>query len=271
MTKFDFPSDPWRIAMFGDWHEDWRWAEMMIEIAANLGADVCIHTGDFGINWDSSRQQRFISSVHRALRKREIKLLFVDGNHECFDALLSKPVNDFGVRPITTTIAHLPRGFRWTWWGTTWLALGGAQSVNAHQLTPRVDWWAEEVISWDQAESVISGGKANVMVTHDAPDKVDIPGIPTHSRFPAHLIRASEDHRTLLGTVVDAVSPELLLHGHMHTRHTAERTLPDGNSTTVIGLDCNGSVWRKNMILLDGLDLSMLPLHESIALPRDYT
>lgn len=267
--RFEFPEYPSRVAVFGDWHGDSRWAGMMIRIAANLGADACVHTGDFGIDMDSPMQQRFISTVNRALKDADMSLVFVDGNHDSFDVILPKPLNDFGVRPITSRIAHLPRGFRWKWWDKTWVALGGAQSVQAH-WTPHYDWWAEEVVSPQEAEAVISDGCADVMVTHDMPSGVFLPGMSDTTYFPAHKIRAAENHHTLIGMVVDEVRPELMLHGHMHDRHDTRRPLPGGGETLVTGLDCNGCRnWRDNMVLLDAMTLEPLPLRDEIANRRD--
>lgn len=269
VPSFDFPDYPTRVAVMGDWHGDGRWAAMMVRLAANLGADVIVHTGDFGIDMVSPLQQRFISTLNRALKAAGLSLVFVDGNHDSFDALLPKPLNDFGIRPITTRIAHLPRGFRWTWWDKTWVALGGAQSVNGNQI-PHVNWWAEEVVSPYEAEAVIEGGHSDVMVTHDMPDKVHLPGMSNPNMFRADMIRASENHHALIGVVVDEVRPELMLHGHMHIRHDTVRELPGGGETLVTGLDCNGCRnWRDNIVLLDAMTLEPLPLHESLANRRD--
>lgn len=264
---FEFPENPWRVAVMGDWHGDAFWAEFMIETAANLGAEAVVHVGDFGFQRHNSHSEKYMSRVNRALKKADLNILVVDGNHEDFEYLYGIPLNDQGFRPITRTVAHLPRGFRWTWWDKTWAALGGAHSVNSHLLTPGYDWFPEEHITWDETERVIEGGPADVMVTHDVPDKTHIVGLGSGSMFPSSQLYTAQQHRTVLGMVVDELRPELLLHGHMHIRHDSVRELPDGGETQVIGVDCNGSDWRKNMVLVDAMTLELLPMHESIARP----
>ena len=266
--KFALPENPTRVAIMGDWHADAYFAELIIEAAHNLGAEIIVHTGDFGFSYHNDHHRNFISRVTRKLRKLDMVLVSVDGNHESFDYLNSLPLNADGLRPVTKHIAHLPRGFRWKWWDTTWLALGGAHSVNSHLLTPGYDWFPEELITWAQAEEVIAAGHADVMVTHDVPNKVYIQGLPGASLFPAYQINAAEEHHALLGEVVDEVRPDWLFHGHMHKRHTAQRPLRDGGETSIIGLDCNaGRGWKDAMVLLDPLLMELLPLHENIASP----
>lgn len=58
----------------------------------------------------------------------------------------------------------------------SWLALG-AISVARRWRTPGRSWWAEERISRNDADAAIAGGPVNVMVSHDAPNGVTIPGI----------------------------------------------------------------------------------------------
>ena len=269
VPRFELPDYPTRVAVMGDWHEDGRWAATMVRYAANLGAEVIVHTGDFGIDMDSPLQQRFISTLNRALKAADLSLVFVEGNHDNHTVILSKPLNEQGLRPITTRIAHLPRGLRWQWWDKTWVALGGAQSVNGGQI-PHYNWWAEEVVSPQEAEDVINDGHADVMVTHDMPAGVHLPGMSNPNMFSPHLIRAAENHHMLIGMVVDEVRPELMLHGHMHDRHDTRRPLPGGGETLVTGLDCNGCRnWRDNIVLLDAMTLEALPLSEGIANRRD--
>ncbi len=269
VPRFELPDYPTRVAVMGDWHEDGRWAATMVRYAANLGAEVIVHTGDFGIDMDSPLQQRFISTLNRALKAADLSLVFVEGNHDNHTVILSKPLNEQGLRPITTRIAHLPRGFRWQWWDKTWVALGGAQSVNGNQI-PHVNWWAEEVVSPQEAERVIEDGHADVLVTHDMPAGIHLAGMSNPNMFPAHLLRAAENHHALIGMVTDEVRPELMLHGHMHTRHDTMRPLPHSGETLVTGLDCNGCRnWRDNMVLLDAMTLEALPLSEGIANRRD--
>lgn len=252
-----FPDNPCLVAVMGDWHGHAAWAELMVEHARAHHADYILHVGDFGIGLP--REDDFVPRLHAALESADLCLGFVDGNHDSVPTLETYPLDERGLRPLTDRITHLPRGFRWQWWDNTWLALGGAHSINSHLLTPGYDWWEQETITWAQAENAIAGGHADVMVTHDVPDNTlgRMPG----NMFPEYQIRASEEHHRMLGAVVDEVAPSWLFHGHMHLRHDAERELSNGQRTHVVGVDCNGSSWRKNMVLFDPLLLETRPLN----------
>ena len=175
-----------------------------------------------------------------------------------------------GLRPIRPHIFHLPRGLRWRWHGKTWMALGGAHSVDRPMRKPGVSWWPEERLTAADVSHAISGGPVDVIVAHDAPDGYEIPGLP--GGFPPAelyqadlhrqpriglpqqgLVARAHLHRQLVGEVVDATAPTVLFHGHYHVRYTAYR-----GETRVVGLaDDSGNLaddsgnFVKSAMLLD--------------------
>lgn len=260
MTKatVNFPVDPDKVLLAGDWHGNWVRAIEVIRIADERGVEVIVHVGDFGYWTPGLSTDMYLKKVNEACKKAGITLLWVDGNHECHSVLLNQPIDEAtGVRRIRSNVYHLPRGFRWTWHGKTWLALGGAVSVDRHMRTENRSWWPEEIISGDDAELAKKGGKADFMVTHDAPNKVFIPGLMS-DMFPRDLIYKSELHRDVLGDVVDVVCPDFLFHGHYHVRYVDERPRPDGGVTHVIGLADDGAALSDNFAVIsfkeDGYD-----------------
>ena len=183
------------IAFAGDWHMNARWVPTAVRHAAEQGADVIVHLGDFGYTF----RAEFLQSLQRALDEAGLVLLFIDGNHENFAALLSLPVGANGLRRLTDRIWHLPRGFRWTWGGVRFLALGGAHSVDQPWRRLGTSWWPEEVLSEQDVAAAVAGGPADVLVSHDCPAGVAIPGwapTPTCGRpsswcWPASTVSAS--------------------------------------------------------------------------------
>ena len=243
---------PQRIAFAGDWHANTRWAVAAVEYAERHGAEVIVHVGDFGYDFKAS----FVRSLDRALSGANMRLLFVDGNHENFPVLLRYPVRDSGLRQLTNRIWHLPRGFRWTWGGVRLLALGGAHSVDRPWREPGQSWWTQEVLTDTDITRAIEGGPADVMVSHDCPAGVDIPGLSESSHlWPADEITAAEAHRVRLRTVVDAVKPRLIWHGHFHRRYVTTADLGYG-PVTVHGLDCDGTTLAGNLAVVDLTSLS---------------
>jgi predicted phosphodiesterase len=250
---------PTRIAFAGDWHENAPWAAKAIKYAKDQGADVILHLGDFGYSYS----RRFLRDVGAAALFQQLPVLFVDGNHENFDRLNNYPVGDDGLRQITDNVWHLPRGFRWQWNELRFLALGGAHSVDRPYRTPGVSWWPEEVLTEEQVNHAISGGPADVLIAHDCPAGVRIPGIddrvgpPPFS--PMEILR-SDEHRQLLRRVVDAVRPSWVWHGHYHVAYDTVADLDYGD-VRVTGLNCDETAIGQNVAVINLADLaSGLPL-----------
>jgi hypothetical protein len=248
-------AEPTRIAFAGDWHMNHRWAAKAIAHARDQGADVIIHLGDFGYTFDAP----FMKAVDRALAYARLPLLFVDGNHEAFPTLLRYRVHDNGLRKLTGHVWHLPRGFRWQWGGIRWLALGGAYSVDRPYRVPGVSWWRDELITDAQVALVVADGRADVLVAHDCPAGVVIPGVDDRAGlppFPPLEILRAQEHRQLLRQVVGAVQPRLIFHGHYHTLYEAHPNLGYG-PMHVVGLDCDERTLDGNVMVVDLADIAM--------------
>ncbi len=246
-------AQPQRVALAGDWHGNLIWGTLGIQHARELGADVIVHTGDFGYRFSSD----FLTGITAALDVMGMHLLFVDGNHENHDWLLGLPIGDDGLRRITHRIWHLPRGFRWEWDGIRFLALGGAHSVDRPFRQPGVSWWPQETIGRGDVARAVAGGHADVLISHDVPAGPIIPGIDDRSEPapfpPLEIIRANE-HRQVLRGVVDQVRPSQVWHGHYHVRYDTVADLGYG-PVIVNGLDCDGTSLDKNVVVVDLDDL----------------
>lgn len=236
-----------KVAFAGDWHMNWRWAVKAIEHCAAQGVDVIVHVGDFGYDFSET----FISKVTWALEAHAIPLIFVDGNHENFTKLYSYPIHENGLRKLTNYIWHAPRGFRWQWAGVTFLAMGGAHSVDRPWRILGESWWLEEHITDADILAAVTG-QADVLISHDCPSGVRIPGIDSghKSGFPEEQIRQSEEHRTRLAEVVKGTRPAMIIHGHYH-RHYETAALFKHGHVKVIGLDCDESTLEHNVHIMD--------------------
>jgi Calcineurin-like phosphoesterase len=153
---------PRRIVVAGDWHGDEEWAVSVIRRVPHLLAGesqrVILHLGDFGI-WPDRQGKMYLDRVSGALAEAGAELWFVDGNHEDFaqlDKLDENPGPD-GRVTVVPRVRHLPRGYRWNWHGLTWLACGGAVSLDRAVRTEGVDWWPEEEITAGQEAAISSG------------------------------------------------------------------------------------------------------------------
>lgn len=242
--------NPERVAFAGDWHMNTWWANEAIHYAKGHRADVIVHAGDFGYSFTSI----FLEKLTSALKETDLTLYFVDGNHEDFDCLMRFPLIEDGTRQVTDRIFHLPRGFRWTWGETTWLGLGGAHSVDRGQRTPGHSWWPQEQIQGIDMIQSMRAGPVDVMVTHDCPAGVSIPGLKESEHlWPSEEIRSADQNREKLLRVVKRVRPKALWHGHYHRRYSLVQTWspgdPDQFSTRIEGLSCDGEYLDENVVV----------------------
>ncbi|CAM4086510.1 Calcineurin-like phosphoesterase superfamily domain protein [Mycobacterium basiliense] len=242
-----FLAPPSRIAIAGDWHADTDYAVAAIEHAAKREATVLIHLGDFGYNFTDE----YLNSLDETLARCQMTLGFVDGNHENFDRLLGWPVDPDGLRHLRAHLVHLPRGFRWRWGQTSCLALGGAYSLDRFMRTRGRSWWVQELITRKQVGDTAAAGPADAMFCHDCPAGITVPGAARDRLgFPERELRRSELHRLRLRSVVDAVRPGRLWHGHFHRRYQAV-LYGQGYRTVVDGLGKNSNPVDNNMVVVN--------------------
>lgn len=255
---------PERVALVGDLHGNTVAARRAVERASYGQAQLMVQLGDWGL-WPGREGEKFVRDVDRQLGHYGLAMAWLSGNHDDYDQLGAIGIDPVtGLQRITDRIWHLPRGYRWTWNDHTWLALGGAVSVDRKWRREGVDWWPGEVLSEADVQRAIEGGPVDVLLTHDCPTGVEVPGL-TPNEWPADAVADSGAHRDVLRRVVDAVRPRRLIHGHYHVRHSADLDLawaPDRPDWTgvcrVEGLAHDQGPWQDNMMLV-GPDGATLP------------
>lgn len=243
---------PSKIAFVGDWHMNGYWAVDVINRLGPMNVDIIVHLGDFGYIY----KEKYLTYVSKALKSTGIPLIFVDGNHESHSWILNHPLDSTGLRPIHELIWHIPRGFRWEWDGVKFLGMGGAHSVDASWRKKNGHLWQpQEDITDAQVDAAISEGPADVLISHDCPDKVYIPGLDeTGSFFPYWEIIRSGENRARLQKIVNATQPRMILHGHYHRRSSKEVDFGYGE-VTVHSLDCDNTSFDSNVLIYDMADI----------------
>ncbi len=236
----------------GDVHGNSFHTDRAVRYAAEQGADAVIQVGDFAYRFAPN----FMAKVQRALEDTGLALGFVAGNHDSYD-YLDRFESEHGCTaiPLRPNIFYLPRGYRWTWSGVSFLALGGAHSVD-RPWRARGEWWSRETITLDEAFTAGEGGHADVMITHDVPAGVRIPCIEGNPYgFPQSEIEAAQRHRELLRRVVDEVKPQHLFAGHYHCRLDAPLVGRDFRTEVHI-LDMDGGSMADNVMIVEVSSLS---------------
>ncbi len=250
-------ADPGSFVCAGDWHGSLRAASAAVMSAAARGVPVVVQVGDFGL-WSGPDGEAFLDGVSKVAVRGGVQVLWLDGNHEDFDLLETFPVDaSTGLRPVRDNVTHVPRGSRWEWSGLRFAAVGGATSLDVARRTPGRSWWAQEALTARQAEEVVAGGGCDVLLCHDCPEGVPIPGIDRASalrRWPESALRAAWAHRELLAAVAAELGPTHVFHGHFHVRYTATVDLWGARATVVQGLGDDSGVGDGSNRVLVRLD-----------------
>ncbi len=257
-------AEPHRIAVAGDWHGNSVWGYDACRLAVLSGASAIVHLGDFGYYF----RPQYLKNLDYALGDDAVPLLFVDGNHEDHRWLAQQPVDERGLRRLSDWVWHMPRGFRWTWAGLRFVALGGAHSVDGIWRRERNQLWQrEERITIADVTRTVAGGRADVLVSHDCPAGVPIPGVDIDREQPPpwpqiELLRAAE-HRGILRGVVEAVQPRRIWHGHYHVAYARVVDLGYG-PVQVTGLDCDGTSMAANVQIVNLAELAAQVKQEEV-------
>lgn len=139
--------------------------------------DYLIITGDFGGIWFGDKRD---DQTLEFYEEKKYTVLFVDGNHENFDALNKYPVlkwNGGKIHKIRENVFHLMRGQVFEIDGKKFFTFGGGISIDKAMRLPYVSWWPQEEPSYKEIDEAIenlekNGNKVDYIITHAAPESV---------------------------------------------------------------------------------------------------
>ena len=256
------------VGLIGDVEGDREWAVGRLRALGERGdVQVACQLGDlrFGMGAD---HESYLRAIEAVCAEFELRLLCINGNHEKWarlDQLWAEPRwhDEHGsLRPIQVSdhVWLLPRGHRWEMGGRTFVALGGAPSVNRLQLTEGTTWWPTEVIREEHVEATIAGGHAEIMLTHDSPrapyctEPVADVMLNNPNDWPDSILAYAEDGIDKVTRAVIGVTPLLLAHGNFHVAGQTVVRLPGSlHDTTVWSLAANGDPHNVRLLDLDTL------------------
>jgi hypothetical protein len=256
------------IGLIGDLEGDRDWAVQVLRTIGERGdVEVACQLGDlrFGMGGDP---EGYLADIESTCAEFGLRLMCINGNHENWARLdqmwAAPPWKDHdGVhRPIEVSdhVALLPRGHRWEMGGRSFVALGGAPSLNRLLLTEGVDWWPSEVIRDEHVEATIAPGYAEVMLTHDSPGPpyctAPVAEILRDNPWgwPDSILAYAEDGIEKITRAVVGVRPLLLAHGHFHVAGEATVRLPGStHETTIWSLAANRDAGNVRLLDLDTL------------------
>lgn len=242
-----------RVGVLGDVHADYGWMAFALWKMNLEGINKVLQVGDMGIG-RTNYNAKFLDRTSKLAVRHGVTLYVVPGNHEDWDQI-NGLVGDNRTEwaELRPNIMVAPRGMRWTWGSSSFVALGGAPSVDRgwrqeHDEgvldTKYHSWFPGEMITQEDVEYVVAGGYADVMVGHDAPQNVtQIDGRIAHNPLgfrAADLVYAA-DGRFLYNEAFRGVNPLVILHGHYHFKVDEMIRNAAGEFTNVMGYHCNGN------------------------------
>jgi hypothetical protein len=141
--------------------------------------DYFINAGDFGLVWYGKENTKYYPQQKYWLdwlNDKNFTTLFVPGNHENYDLLLSNeferiPMFGDEVIKIHSSIFMLQTGHIYTIDGLKVFAFGGAMSIDKNRRTPYISWWPEEIPSSSQMKMGLDNlakinNKVDLVLTH---------------------------------------------------------------------------------------------------------
>lgn len=259
-----------QLGLLGDVHGDWNWTRSAINTFDAAGIKEIHQLGDFGL-YPTNAGYKFLHRVSLLLANLDMKMYITLGNHEHWPHALKLLEGASGWTEVAQSVFIAPRGYRWEQDGIRFMSLSGAPSVDrAWRVEDQKDvflqdyhtWFPEEVITWEEVDTISAEGTVDVVFAHDLPEGVSgidriIAGNP-HGFGAADLLYAADGRRRVT-EVFNAVKPLVWAHGHYHHGNIEDIRVPwDFQSgegfCRVTSFGCNGQNFSLGMIDTEHID-----------------
>ena len=139
--------------------------------------DYLIICGDFGFIFDNDKVEKFALDE---LEKKPYHILWIDGNHENFNAIDEYPIEEWNggkAHRIRKNILHLMRGQVFEIDNKKFFTMGGAYSIDRYMRKEGASWWPQEIPSNEEYHEAIENlkkhnNKIDYVITHTAPKEI---------------------------------------------------------------------------------------------------
>ena len=222
-----------KFLVLGDTHGNLRNFQQWIDYCVFYDIRLIFQVGDFGYFPNLSDYDQFVPDLNKYASARNIKIMFVHGNHDD----LSDLYNGHGrygngkVIQIASNVYWTPTGVPFDIEDLHCMSVGGAYSIDQHMRTAGIDYFPEETLTWGDVEQCcIHPEKFDIIFSHDCPSEVDLD---------IDLIPGADSNRHQLQAIVEHCKPKWLFHGHYHHFHDTVMKIGK-NKTRVIGLNRDG-------------------------------
>lgn len=213
-----------------------------IEMAVSLNCPKILGVGDFGYWPHTADGREFIEKLSEHAKKFDVDVHFIKGNHDNHDYLSQYP--NGSITEIVDRLFFHQNLSQWRWGDYSFIALGGAFSVDGYKRVYGVSKWHNEELTIPEVYAC-EGLSADIVISHDCPDSVDIDDYLDNKRDPMTM-----SHRMKLQAAVEFIKPKFVIHGHYHQRFVARGDHPEGRFTN-IGLASNMDVLARQCLVFD--------------------
>ena len=245
-----------KIGVMGDLHGNFPHARDTLAAFRRQKVDLIFQVGDFGIGWPG-HGDFYADAISKLLELFDQTMHIVPGNHENWDVIDAMNFES-GQAWLVPRISVLERNARFNFGGRSFLALGGAPSIDFPARIPGHSWWRTEALTWPDVDRAIQEGHAEIMLTHDAPDggtdKVQrIIDRPDNGFWTKEGLAYAAEGRHLMTEAYKGVLPKVFVHGHFHVAD--EKKV---GQTQFISLHQDGKPKSSIILDLDTLDFEWL-------------
>ena len=174
------------IYITGDTHgEIERFRELESKGVVLNEDDYIIVCGDFGfIYFDDDKEQEWLDE----LQEKPYTILWIDGNHENFDAINRYDIEEWNggkIHRIRKNVLHLMRGQVFNIEGKKIFTMGGAYSIDRYRREENVRYWKAELPSKEEYDEASENLKANdfkvdIIISHTAPKELILKRLELH-------------------------------------------------------------------------------------------
>lgn len=258
-----------KVLFAGDTHGSTNHIITLLDNAKASGCDRVFVLGDFGYWEHHPSGVKYLDEINRHATLRQIPIYFLDGNHDKTSMLVQRYGSNRdseGFMFVRAMVRYAPRGHTWKWDDVSFMALGGAYSVDKdyrlaieqHEGSPPgTQWFPEEEMTDEELHEYLGRiSSVDILLTHDKPRASS----PRWNRKDLPECWPNQDR---VQEAVRQLNPKLLLHGHLHYRYQDWVRSGNGDWTQVTGLDCNpgaaGSKIARDAWMILDLELPLLP------------
>ena len=164
--------------------------------------DIIIQCGDNAYYWKKENKG--------VIKPQNTKIYFIPGNHDNWD-LFEEKIGRYGKDPIEIekNIFMCPIGSTLIINKLTILFIGGADSIDKKYRLPKISWWNQEILTYEDFKYIKENvKKADIVISHTCPIFFNVE-VPCYDEV-------NDPSRQILNLICQKYQPKIWICGHWH-------------------------------------------------------